>query len=69
MLSFMQDSGFQSFLRRREHQPMVEVLQRKQMRRSIKAHEKHNAKEFRAKVTKPYFLKQKTDSAGATISP
>lgn len=48
---------------------MVEVLQRKQMRRSIKAHEKHNAKEFRAKVTKPYFLKQKTDSAGATISP
>ena len=41
---------FQSFLKRPEHQPMMEALQRKQIIRGIKAQEIHNAKEFRAKV-------------------
>ena len=41
---------FQSFLKRPEHQPMMEALQRKQIMRGIKAQEIHNAKEFRAKV-------------------
>lgn len=46
----MQDE-FQSFLRRPEHQPMMEALQRKQIMRGVKAQEIQHAKEFRAKVT------------------
>ena len=50
MPPFIMQDEFQSFLRRPEHQPMMEALHMKQIKRNLKAQEVHNAKEFRAKV-------------------
>ena len=51
----VQGESFQKFLNRPENQPVIEAMQRKQSRKSMKAQEIQSARDFQSKVN---FLQQ-----------